>query len=146
MANYNNMIKWIAALESGEYKQGRGSLISQNESGELCYCCLGVAAKIAGFVIDPSGDSAYPDTPENHKKYSTTARCNYDEIYNWLGATNTYLDVVDDNIRYSENGEKQKFSFVSLNDVHNLSFTQIADAVRNYYCNDQMKEGTENNA
>jgi hypothetical protein len=35
--------KWVAALRSGEYKQGTGSLRnSQNE-----YCCLGVLCEVA---------------------------------------------------------------------------------------------------
>lgn len=35
--------KWVAALRSGEYKQGRMSL--RNRDG---YCCLGVACLVAG--------------------------------------------------------------------------------------------------
>ena len=36
--------KWLAALRSGKYKQGYGSLLT--DYGE--YCCLGVACKVAG--------------------------------------------------------------------------------------------------
>ena len=36
--------KWIKALLSGDYKQGKGIL--KNKKGE--YCCLGVLADICG--------------------------------------------------------------------------------------------------
>jgi hypothetical protein len=36
--------EWACALESGEYKQGRGYLQSGDE-----FCCLGVHAKLAGI-------------------------------------------------------------------------------------------------
>lgn len=36
-------IEWIAALRSGEYKQGKDVLYNQSTD---CYCCLGVLAKI----------------------------------------------------------------------------------------------------
>jgi hypothetical protein len=39
--NKRQLKKWIAALDSGEYKQGKG----QMQRGEN-YCCLGVACKI----------------------------------------------------------------------------------------------------
>lgn len=37
--------KWIAALRSGDYKQGRGVLRSPDES----FCCLGVLCDISGM-------------------------------------------------------------------------------------------------
>ena len=40
----NNIIEWIAALRSGKYRQGKGSL---NRLGS--YCCLGVCSTIQGI-------------------------------------------------------------------------------------------------
>lgn len=37
--------KWLTALESGHYKQGKGSL-RKNDA----YCCLGVACEVCGIV------------------------------------------------------------------------------------------------
>ncbi len=37
--------KWLTALRSGEYVQGQGQLYSAVHNS---YCCLGVAARIAG--------------------------------------------------------------------------------------------------
>jgi len=36
--------KWLAALRSGEYKQGRGRLVGENG-----YCCIGVGGKVCGL-------------------------------------------------------------------------------------------------
>lgn len=38
--------KWIAALRSGLFLQGCGTLKSTNEDGETEHCCLGVAREI----------------------------------------------------------------------------------------------------
>lgn len=42
----DNQQKWIDALRSGDYKQGKGTLKSRNKEGEVCYCCLGVAQEL----------------------------------------------------------------------------------------------------
>lgn len=39
-----NQEKWLAALESGEWKQGRGKLRSDDDNR---FCCLGVGADVA---------------------------------------------------------------------------------------------------
>lgn len=45
--------KWIAALRSGEYAQGSGSLVdTQEEDGTQQFCCLGVLGLICGITID----------------------------------------------------------------------------------------------
>lgn len=41
----NNVIAWIAALRSGTYTQGAGSLRLEF-SGDCAFCCLGVACEI----------------------------------------------------------------------------------------------------
>lgn len=38
--------RWIKALLSGKYKQGR-SVLLKNEGGEKLYCCLGVLCDLA---------------------------------------------------------------------------------------------------
>ena len=41
-------LRWVEALESGEFKQGNGFL-KRNLDGELLYCCLGVLNELEGF-------------------------------------------------------------------------------------------------
>ena len=40
--------KWLQALESGEYRQGLGSLCDESEGG-MTFCCLGVFCETAGW-------------------------------------------------------------------------------------------------
>lgn len=40
--------KWIAALRSGEYKQGMGGL-RRYVYGDVVYCCLGVVCEVMGY-------------------------------------------------------------------------------------------------
>jgi hypothetical protein len=42
--------KWVAALRSGNYKQGR--YVLRDESG--FYCCLGVLCEVIGDEIEPT--------------------------------------------------------------------------------------------
>lgn len=46
-----NVRRWIRALRSGKYRQGRGKLCRVGER----YCCLGVAAKLAGIKRERVG-------------------------------------------------------------------------------------------
>lgn len=39
--------KWVAALRSGDYKQGKNQLCDG-----AAYCCLGVLCEVAGIVYD----------------------------------------------------------------------------------------------
>lgn len=58
-------LKWLEALESGEYKQGTGQLceVVFDKNGEVKgykYCCLGVAGELFcnNAEVEISGDSA----------------------------------------------------------------------------------------
>lgn len=42
--------KWVAALRSGEYKQGRGRL---HQAKDNSFCCLGVLCEVAGVKKVP---------------------------------------------------------------------------------------------
>ena len=44
--NKELMTRWIEALESGRYRQGRGVLKRTDDSGHVRYCCLGVLQKL----------------------------------------------------------------------------------------------------
>jgi hypothetical protein len=43
--------KWITALRSGEYKQGNLQFYNRSNNS---YCCLGVAAEVAGYDLKAS--------------------------------------------------------------------------------------------
>ena len=48
-------IKWVEALKSGKYKQGRGQLRSLNNE----FCCLGVLADITECNWETEEDGGY---------------------------------------------------------------------------------------
>lgn len=52
-----NREKWIAALESGDYKQGKNALLQTFPGGGPDqYCCLGVACEVLGVERAPGGN------------------------------------------------------------------------------------------
>jgi hypothetical protein len=50
--------KWIAALRSGEYKQGEMSLCRETPEGKE-YCCLGVGYRVAKGFDPPDTNTGY---------------------------------------------------------------------------------------
>lgn len=42
--------RWVAALRSGEYRQGRGALCTPSVDGDL-YCCLGILASLHPDIV-----------------------------------------------------------------------------------------------
>jgi len=57
--------KWIAALRSGEYKQGQEALMIEGPYNDKKYCCLGVACDVVGINILSSYENAFPCTLSN---------------------------------------------------------------------------------
>lgn len=59
--------KWIEALRSGKYKQGKSRLRTDgNDDSKPEFCCIGVACEIVdGFLYDPTagGLSRYLEHP-----------------------------------------------------------------------------------
>ncbi len=60
-----NRKKWVEALRSGKYEQGKYILAKENLSGTYSFCCLGVAAHILGEPEDLlSAYSTLRDLPD----------------------------------------------------------------------------------
>jgi hypothetical protein len=66
--------KWVAALRSGDYRQGRGALAARLPDG-VEYCCLGVLMEIAAEagVTDRSEISRYRATVDWDDAVGTSA-------------------------------------------------------------------------
>lgn len=108
--------KWIAALESGNYKQGTEHLRNRNSQGKLEYCCLGLLCNI----IDP--------TKWEEKKEWWSSR----ECYTYGGFTRPedvgrpptqITDLVG--LTY-----KQVDKLIRLNDDYRLTFKEIAGRIK----------------
>ena len=102
--------KWVAALRSGDYKQGRGYLRTIDNE----YCSLGVLCDLSDvawvecalFYTLPSGRSG----SVNSGDIDAT-------VYDVLSQ---YVDMFDRVCRLS-------YHFITMNDKKRLSFEQIAD-------------------
>src|SRR4051812_10826866 len=127
--------RWVAALRSGEYAQGRSALRTAVDK----YCCLGVLCELAveAGVIPPAVPSGPVGNPGgvgfSVYRYGETAGAGpaskyYESQYPpyvvavWAGV-NRYGDR-----HWSETDDKAPESLVSLNDT-GVTFDEIADII-----------------
>ena len=98
--------QWIAALRSGEYKQGNGVLHQVSKDGAERFCCLGVLCRVL------------KETPSPVQK-------NGDVLYdNLCGILSSKLrDLVGIRIQTMD-------EIIWMNDQQRWSFDQIADWVQ----------------
>lgn len=90
--------KWVAALRSGKYRQGRGHLRNNNDE----YCCLGVLCDVVDTTRWESGYTCYE----------------YEECSGQLPSEMVkYLDISDVN----------QSSLINMNDIKKSTFEEIAD-------------------
>lgn len=105
--------QWVAALRSGEYKQGAGALHRFSEAGDT-YCCLGVLCDLA---VKASVCRRYMDE---------------DGIYHYGHASHndTYLDssIVEWSGLDGYNPKVEGRRLAELNDK-GFTFDQIADLI-----------------
>lgn len=76
--NLTNIAAWIAALRSGQYRQGRKYLKTEDRAG-LHYCCLGVACELH---LGPSeNDQGYHFWKNESSHSLSLADSKLDEIF-----------------------------------------------------------------
>jgi len=114
--NKENVAKWVAALRSGEYKQGQRALRYEDLTGETRHCCLGVLCELAGIEITNSQDKlprAYPAAQ-------------------WLGIETT-TDNLENGVTVvgSLDGEPPTMHYLSGINDQGVSFERIADLIEN---------------
>lgn len=100
--------KWLEALRSGKYDQGKGYLHSKNS-----YCCLGVLANLRDDIswIESSEETGVfcPYTTEMEESDSCLLPS---EIVSWAGLNGTAC-----------------VALVNLNDTVGKTFNEIADYI-----------------
>lgn len=118
-----NMLKWVEALESGEYEQTRGALrteVANASESPYKYCCLGVATEIAreeaGWNWPIHAVGILPGS-----------------IAVWLGLEPSNGDpIVGYEVAFSGNNDGS-VTATQANDTFLWNFTQIASAIRETY-------------
>jgi hypothetical protein len=116
---------WIAALRSGNYKQGRGVLRSEEDA----FCCLGVLEDLAvkagvtdaGVLI--SGAYEYKD------RSGVSATGLTPLVRQWSGIISTEAALPE----LVQVNSIECRSLVGLNDEAGASFEQIADVIEEHF-------------
>lgn len=133
--------QWVAALRSGDYKQGRSELKSYTGY----YCCLGVACDLA-VKAGVTKETYYPDIREY--RFNSIGFQDLSSLIlpigvaGWLGINSTDPEVVvtnthpkfsqipakvGPNVRPHVKSVKVRLSF--LNDQAKFTFNEIADLI-----------------
>jgi hypothetical protein len=108
-----NAKKWVKALRSGKYKQGRLHL-TQIVKGEERHCCLGVACVL--YAKEHPDFSVRVD--HNKVMYDSHSYSLPSEVREWLGlkeVDGTYL--------------RGRGSLIGLNDASKRNYNYIADRI-----------------
>ena len=113
--NKEAIMKWIAALESGEYKQGTG-VLHRVIDDKHSYCCLGVACEIVKDELELPVVLASEDTDRyQYGKDGTTGYFPCEVLHHYDIAYNMQEELI------------------SMNDTGNKSFIEIAEFLRKTY-------------
>jgi hypothetical protein len=110
--------KWVAALRSGDYKQGRGALRT-GSVGALEYCCLGVLCEIA---LKETGEGVWD---YNSFIFRESRDMSYvpDKVKEWAGMSSSNPNIYGMLI-----GSAKVNSLAGANDL-GLTFEEIADII-----------------
>jgi hypothetical protein len=113
--------KWITALKSGKYQQGRGQLRSFNDK----FCCLGVLC-----------DILVNEYPDKFKWTSSTGRTSYyiNDAYEPFILSSDVTSFL--NIYF--NPRIKGISLSDYNDDLNFNFDEIADLI-SYATNEELE-------
>lgn len=111
--------QWIAALRSGEYVQGQGTLHSVDEYGNSQFCCLGVLCDLAvkaGLLVEKEKmDSVF--------SYDGDRAILPPFVLHWSGLRNAHglLSM----------SSRDTYGYVSLAGMNDagVSFEEIADVI-----------------
>jgi hypothetical protein len=122
VANTENIAKWVEALRSGDFKQGKGALRTIDGS----YCCLGVACEISGVVtLRDRENHPIAEYVSVDDERDASASVLPSAVRDWLGVESYNPHIVD------EHGEGHALSL--WNDSEDADFDKIADLIELKY-------------
>lgn len=128
--------RWVDALRSGDYEQGKERLARKGEDGKTKFCCLGVLCEIAladGIVERKSYDIERSDyyyrAVGNPNDESCTSLPH--DVREWagLGWRSGADPLITSEVYTDDDSDEHPASFVELNDSAGYTFAQIADII-----------------
>lgn len=129
--------RWLEALRSGEFAQGRGALAKESYSEGASFCCLGVLCELAradGVVQrrldDDEGELLY-GTGGEFEDAEAGAGLPPVSVRGWAGLAAADPRVLDDSLVHHPAGDGTGACLSRLND-EGLTFPQIADVIERY--------------
>lgn len=115
--------QWVAALRSGEYKQGKSALRALDKKGELKYCCLGVLCDILGRKWYKADELDQPQVGVIYAVKNGTEKNSVDLPETILKKTGITVDQMNDLVIMNDGG----FDYTKSKNVKAKKFTKIAD-------------------
>jgi hypothetical protein len=119
--------EWVAALRSGEYKQGKGYLAQIADNGETVYCCLGVLSDLAvkaGVIECKSAGDQYIQEVGEVLAFDEYTGFLSPAVVEWAGTESESPHLIADPV----GGMDSDASLAGLNDA-GVSFKTIADLI-----------------
>lgn len=112
-----NALKWVEALESGKYKQGRDYLTREGR-----HCCLAVGCLVAMAEGVPVAVGIGYDDEGEHVTYGGNSSHLPDSVRQWLGLVGGEGNYLDPDGRPA--------SLTGDNDCNRHDFQRIAQTIR----------------
>lgn len=112
--------KWVAALRSGEFKQGRGQLLLVKTSGEKLHCCLGVLCELHRRATRPKRSPWKYYTDEGCASYLDNTGALPPDVFNWAGldgqpsVTYAYTDLRLSELNDGQVGKRKPLTFEQI--------------------------------
>lgn len=120
--NKENVRKWVDALRSGKYQQGKTYLQTKNG-----YCCLGVVCRVA--IADGVELEATESEFDDVVYFGGSAHFLPRQVQEWLGTDTDNVEFRD------ENGDRILATYANDNAARNYSFNDIANMLEETYLN-----------
>lgn len=137
--------KWVAALRSGEYKQGFGELKANNNS----FCCLGVLCDI---VVKETDSIKWSEFEQNNNDEVFYIEYRYEfipEFVKNIADINTPQGIINVPVNYAiakeivdveykefyelDDNAMVEIKLWELNDEYKFSFNDIANIIEDYW-------------
>lgn len=105
---------WLAALRSGEYKQGTGAL-KREAGGGYEYCCLGVLCQLAA----DHGITRETGSLEGYMRFGGNVSYLPEKVSAWAGVESRgrLPRIVEGSPRLIELNDRARYSFEQIADV-----------------------------